>query len=163
MAVSRKTFLRVLGGGIVVAAGAVVAVPRLDAMPAVAVEGWRGPAPTETDPRRRALAWALLAPNPHNLQSWVVDLSQPGTIVLFVDRTRLLPQTDPLSRQILIGHGCFLEILAMAAARVPGGCPPQRLTSNADPGRPPAADLVLAGTREGREPPVRESGSLRAQ
>ena len=116
MALSRKTFLRVLGGGIVVAAGAAVAVPRLDAMPAVAVEGWRGPAPDETDPQRRALAWALLAPNPHNLQSWAVDLSQPDTIVLYVDAARLLPQTDPFSRQILIGHGCFLEILAMAAA-----------------------------------------------
>ena len=116
MTLSRKTFLRVLGGGIVVVAGAAVAVPRLDAMPAVAVEGWRGPAPTETDPRRRALAWALLAPNPHNLQSWAVDLSRPDTILLHVDAARLLPQTDPFSRQILIGHGCFLEILAMAAA-----------------------------------------------
>ncbi|MDI1284929.1 MAG: twin-arginine translocation pathway signal protein [Reyranella sp.] len=116
MALSRKTFLRVLGGGIVVAAGAAVAVPRLDAMPASAVEGWRGPAPEETDPRRRALAWALLAPNPHNLQSWAVDLSRPDTIALHVDGGRLLPQTDPFSRQILIGHGCFLEILALAAA-----------------------------------------------
>ena len=116
MAVSRKSFLRVLGGGIVVAVGAAVAVPRLDAMPAVAVEGWKGPGPAETDPRRRALAWALLAPNPHNLQSWSVDLSQPDAISLFVDRARLLPQTDPFSRQILIGHGCFLEILTMAAA-----------------------------------------------
>ena len=116
MALSRKTFLRVLGGGIVVAAGAAVAVPRLDAMPATAVEGWHGPGPQETDPRRRALAWALLAPNPHNLQSWAVDLSRPGTIVLFADAGRLLPQTDPFARQILIGHGCFLEILAMAAA-----------------------------------------------
>ncbi len=113
---SRKMFLRVLGGGAVVAGGAVLAVPRLDAMPAVAVEGWRGPEAAETDPRRRALAWALLAPNPHNLQSWAVDLAQPGAIVLYVDRARLLPQTDPFSRQILIGHGCFLELLALAAA-----------------------------------------------
>src|SRR5215218_8831042 len=95
MALSRKTFLRLLGGGIVVAAGAAIAVPRLDAMPWVAVEGWRGPAPDDTDPRRRALAWALLAPNPHNLQSWAVDLSQPGAIVLYADTARLLPQTDP--------------------------------------------------------------------
>lgn len=116
MAISRKVFLRVLGGGIVVAAGAAIAVPRLDAMPAVAVEGWRGPGPDETDPRRRALAWALLAPNPHNLQSWAVDLSRAHEIVLHVDTARLLPQTDPFSRQILIGHGCFLEILGLAAA-----------------------------------------------
>ncbi len=116
MALSRKTFLRVLGGGIVAAAGMAFAVPRLDAMPAAAVEGWRGPGPDEADPRRRALAWALLAPNPHNLQSWAVDLSQPDTIVLHVDAGRLLPQTDPFSRQILIGHGCFLETLVLAAA-----------------------------------------------
>ena len=116
MTLSRKTFLRVLGGGIAVAVGAAVAVPRLDAMPASAIEGWRGPAPDEIDPRRRALAWALLAPNPHNLQSWSVDLSRPDTILLHVDIARLLPQTDPFSRQILIGHGCFLEILAQAAA-----------------------------------------------
>lgn len=116
MAMSRKTFLRVLGGGVVVGVGAASAAPRLDAMPAEAVEGWRGPAAGERDPRRRALAWALLAPNPHNLQSWSVDLAEPDTIRLFVDGTRLLPQTDPLSRQILIGHGCFLEILSMAAA-----------------------------------------------
>lgn len=116
MPMSRKAFLRVLGGGVVVAAGAALAAPRLDAMPAEAVEGWRGPAAGESDPRRRALSWALLAPNPHNLQSWSVDLSQPDTIRLFVDGARLLPQTDPLSRQILIGHGCFLEILSMAAA-----------------------------------------------
>ena len=116
MALSRKSFLRILGGGIVVAAGAGVMIPRLDAMPAAAIAGWRGPGPGETDPRRRALSWALLAPNPHNLQSWSVDLSQPGTVTLFVDRTRLLPQTDPFSRQILIGHGCFLELLSLAAA-----------------------------------------------
>ena len=116
MAMSRKTFLRVLGGGVIVAAGAAIAATRLDAMPVEAVEGWRGPASGESDPRRRALAWALLAPNPHNLQSWSVDLAEPDAIRLFVDGARLLPQTDPLSRQILIGHGCFLEILSMAAA-----------------------------------------------
>ena len=29
---------------------------------------------------------------------------------------RLLPQTDPLSRQITIGHGAFLELLSIAAS-----------------------------------------------
>ncbi|MEK7688468.1 MAG: twin-arginine translocation pathway signal protein, partial [Pseudomonadota bacterium] len=167
MSLSRKTFLRVLGGGIVVAVGAAVAVPRLDAMPASAVEGWRGPGPEEADPRRRALAWALLAPNPHNLQAWAVDLSRPDTIMLHVDAGRLLPQTDPFSRQILIGHGCFLEILTLAAAAdghraevtlFPGGAwaldkPVARVTFTKQPGLavdPLFAEVPRRRTEKGR-------------
>ncbi|MCA0300809.1 MAG: twin-arginine translocation pathway signal protein [Proteobacteria bacterium] len=116
MSLPRRKLLSVLGGGAIAAAAATVVAPRLDAMPAEAIEGWRGPRPGEPDPRRRALAWALLAPSPHNLQSWSVDLSVPGEVRLFVDRGRLLPETDPFSRQIMIGQGCFLEILSMAAA-----------------------------------------------
>ena len=117
MTLSRRNSIKVIGAGVIVAAaGAAIAVPRLDAMPATAVEGWSGPPSAERDPRRRALAFALLAPSPHNLQSWLVDLSRDGEVLLFVDGGRLLPQTDPLSRQILIGQGCFLEILSMAAA-----------------------------------------------
>ena len=117
MALSRRNYIKVIGAGVIVAAaGGAVAVPRLDAMPVTAVEGWSGPSSAERDPRRRALAFALLAPSPHNLQSWLVDLSRDGEVLLFVDGGRLLPQTDPLSRQILLGQGCFLEILSMAAA-----------------------------------------------
>ncbi|WP_300297698.1 hypothetical protein [Ferrovibrio sp.] len=85
-----------------------------DRMPASAVAPWAGPG-SETDPRRRALSWALLAPNPHNMQPWLVDLRREGEIMLHVDRTRLLPETDPFARQIVIGHGTFLELLALAA------------------------------------------------
>ena len=117
MTLSRRNYIKVIGAGVIVAAaGAAIAVPRLDAMPAAAVEGWSGPPSGEREPRRRALAFALLAPSPHNLQSWLVDLRRDGEVLLFVDGGRLLPQTDPLSRQILIGQGCFLEILSMAAA-----------------------------------------------
>ncbi len=116
MSVPRRKLLSVLGGGAIAAAAATALAPRLDAMPAEAVEGWTGPRPGEPDPRRRALAWALLAPSPHNLQSWSIDLSVPGEVRLFVDKRRLLPETDPFGRQIMIGQGCFLEILSMAAA-----------------------------------------------
>ena len=37
---------------------------------------------------------------------------------LFVDRTRLLPQTDPFSRQIVVGCGAFLELIAQSAPRL---------------------------------------------
>jgi hypothetical protein len=64
----------------------------------------------------RALSYALLAPNPHNKQPWIVDLKEPGVITFYCDRTRLLPMTDPYSRQITVGCGAFLELLRMAAA-----------------------------------------------
>jgi hypothetical protein len=116
MALNRRLFIRTVGGGVVLAAGAAWAIPSLDAMPAIAIEGWSGPAPRETDPRRRAVAWAILAPNPHNMQSWLVDLRTPDVVTLHIDRDRLLPETDPFQRQIVVGAGAFLELLVMAAA-----------------------------------------------
>lgn len=113
---TRRAALRTLGGtGLVVAAGA-VGLARCDRVPDSAVAAWDGPDPALTDPRERALSWALLAPNPHNYQSWIADLRVPGEIALFVDETRLLPETDPFGRQLVIGQGTFLEILVMALA-----------------------------------------------
>ena len=39
----------------------------------------------------------------------------PGEILLRCDATRLLPQTDPFSRQIMMSHATFLELLDIAA------------------------------------------------
>jgi len=114
MAVSRRGFIRVIGGGVVGAALVGGGLQGCDRMPASAVAPWQGPG-AEQDPRRRALAWALLAPNPHNMQPWLVDLRREGEILLHVDRTRLLPETDPFARQIVIGHGTFIELLVLAA------------------------------------------------
>ncbi|MCP4431556.1 MAG: twin-arginine translocation pathway signal protein [Gammaproteobacteria bacterium] len=62
------------------------------------------------------LSYAILAPNPHNKQPWIIDLTGPESFDLYVDRTRLLPETDPPFRQIHIGQGTFLENAALAAA-----------------------------------------------
>jgi hypothetical protein len=97
--------------------GAVVTLSACDGMPASAVAPWNGPAADERDPRLRALSWALLAPNPHNLQSWIADLRAPNEVTLLLDPARLLPATDPYARQILIGCGAFIELLRMAAAQ----------------------------------------------
>jgi len=109
----RRSFLRVAGGGAIAAATAPLAACSSD-LPEAAVAAWRGPG-NEPDLRRWVLAHAILAPHSHNLQSWLVDLSVPGQITLFIDRTRLLPETDPYSRQMMMSQGTFLELLDLAA------------------------------------------------
>lgn len=104
----RRDFIRVLGGGTILAATGCAPAgsdPRA---------AWVNPGGGETDVRRKALSWAILAPNPHNMQPWIVDLSVPDQITLYIDKTRLLPVTDPFNRQITIGCGAFLELLTMA-------------------------------------------------
>lgn len=76
---------------------------------------WRNPGAGETDPRRWAIAHAILAPNPHNRQPWLVDLPGRDELILYVDLDRRLPATDPPNRQIVLGCGAFLELLDMAA------------------------------------------------
>ncbi|MGE0332364.1 MAG: twin-arginine translocation pathway signal protein [Ramlibacter sp.] len=113
----RRNFIRLAGGGVIAAAAAapIAGCSISSAYPAAAVEAWNGPG-AETDPRKRAVAYAITAPNPHNLQPWLVDLREPGVITLYTDRERVLPHTDPYGRQILIGHGAFLELLVIALA-----------------------------------------------
>jgi hypothetical protein len=86
-----------------------------DAQQISALDSWRGPDPVETDIRIIVLSYALLAPNPHNKQSWIIDLKSPESFDLYVDPKRLLPDTDPPFRQIHIGQGTFLENLDLAA------------------------------------------------
>ncbi len=113
---TRRGFLRVAGTSAVILAAGGVGLTQCDPMPEAAVEAWKGPAPNVRDPRVRALSYALLAPNPHNMQPWIADLREANAITFVCDRTRLLPETDPYSRQITLGCGAFLELLRMAAA-----------------------------------------------
>ncbi|WP_254216555.1 twin-arginine translocation pathway signal protein [Tabrizicola sp. TH137] len=114
MNLSRRKMIFLVGGGAVLAAGGAFGFAATRT-PQTAYLPWSR-AGSYDDPRMRALSWALLAPNPHNRQPWLADLSEDGTITLYVDTDRLLPQTDPFNRQITIGLGCFLELLRMAAA-----------------------------------------------
>lgn len=126
---SRRAFILLVGGGALAAATGLTAFPVGLPDPTAP---WTDPGTGATDPRRWALAHALLAPNPHNRQPWRADLSEPGVITLRLDPARLLPVTDPFGRQILIGCGAFLELLDMAARAAghatqtilfPGGAP----------------------------------------
>ena len=110
----RRHFIRIAGGGVVLGATAGLAACS-STLPPEAVAAWQAPGADTADVRRWVLSHAILAPHSHNLQSWLVDLSQPNQITLYCDLTRLLPETDPLSRQMMMSLGTFLELLDMAA------------------------------------------------
>jgi hypothetical protein len=115
MTLSRRKTLALIGGGVILAATASLGAiatrqPRTASLP------W-GQAGMGEDARHRALSHALLAPNPHNRQPWLVDLREQGVVTLYVDTAKLLPHTDPFNRQITIGLGCFLELMRMAASQ----------------------------------------------
>ena len=140
MSNSRRIFLATASAGVALALSpvpgggtSVRAQPLGDARRAwtAAADARRDP-----DPRLRALAFAILAPNPHNLQPWQVELTTANGMTVFCDLARRLPATDPFDRQLTIGFGAFLELLRIAAAEdgiavrmdgFPDGTPGRRL------------------------------------
>ncbi|MFN2099041.1 Acg family FMN-binding oxidoreductase [Altererythrobacter sp. MF3-039] len=112
--ISRRGILAAgLGGVALVAAGGAWRVTRT---PQTAMGPWElDPNPPE-DVRLDAFRHAILAPNPHNRQPWVIRLLGDSEAVITADLARDLPITDPFDRQITIGFGTFLEIARIAAA-----------------------------------------------
>ena len=121
-----------------------------------ALHPWDGPVdtPDNADVRLKLVSYAILAPNAHNKQPWIVDLRGEG-IDLYVDPKRLLPQTDPLARQITISQGAFLEILAIAAThyglQADVALFPNGVDSLEQIGRNPVAHISLKRNVEVRE------------
>jgi len=115
---NRRKFLRIAGsaGVIFAATGAGIGAFVTTRNPEAAQLPWAKAGSQYADPMRSALSYAILAPNPHNRQPWVVDLQSSTEALLTCDLQRLLPATDPFSRQIIIGLGCFLELFAQAAS-----------------------------------------------
>ncbi|MHA7773050.1 Acg family FMN-binding oxidoreductase [Roseibium sp. M-1] len=114
MTLSRRKTLALLGGGVVVAAAATGGTFLATRTPQRAVAPWQA-AGGYDDPRLFALSYALLSPNPHNRQPWLVELTGKDGFLLHRDKTRELPVTDPFNRQIFIGLGCFVELMSVAA------------------------------------------------
>ena len=106
------------------------------------------PAPL-ADVRLDTFRYAILAPNPHNLQSWLIELRGEDEALIFCDMEKRLPVTDPFDRQITIGFGAFIELTAIAASRrgfgvdveyFPDGQPAERLDKR------PVARLIFKKT-----------------
>ncbi|MGK2742499.1 Acg family FMN-binding oxidoreductase [Tepidicaulis sp. LMO-SS28] len=113
--ISRRAFLLTGGASLaVIGAGLGVHIGLQDVSEARAP--WEAASKGFGDPRLDAAAYAILAPNPHNRQPWLIKLSGEDRLTLFCDPARLLPETDPPARQITIGLGAFLELLRQAAA-----------------------------------------------
>src|SRR5215831_11538157 len=105
---NRREAMVALGVG-----GAMLAVPGLVCAGRratnLALKPWSGPPAGERDVRVRALSYAVLAPNAHNTQPWSIALQGTDELSLYVDRSRLLPETDPPFRQTHVSQGTFLE------------------------------------------------------
>jgi hypothetical protein len=78
---------------------------------------WSPKAPAPADVRLDAFRYAILAPNPHNRQPWLIALRGDDEALVFCDLEKRLPVTDPFDRQITIGFGTFFELAAIAAAQ----------------------------------------------
>lgn len=77
-------------------------------------------APPHEDIRHELVAWARMAQNAHNYQTWRVVLDEDATnrMQLFIEPERLLPETDPPARQVTISAGTFLAVLHARAAQL---------------------------------------------
>jgi hypothetical protein len=161
---SRRSLLAGSAGVAVIAigGGALFAFTRT---PEAAREPWHAPGAGVDDPRVRALEWAVLAPSPHNMQQWLVELVGEDEALLHCDLDRRLPQTDPFDRQTLVGLGGFMELFELAAGAdgravtttlFPDGAPPPdgRLDER------PVARLVLA-EGDGRRDPLFSAAPIR--
>ncbi len=111
----RRNFLKIAGGGVVVAAAG-VGVFATTRTPDAALAPWSlAGAARYADPRKHALSYAILAPNPHNRQPWIIKLVGDDAFTLWFDTDKQLTETDPFDRQLTIGLGCFLELMKLAA------------------------------------------------
>ena len=112
MHMTRRKSIALIGGGAILAAAGGYATTRT---PNKALAPWQM-AGGYDDVRLNAISYALLAPNPHNLQPWIVELSGADMVRIHRDAEKGLPATDPHDRQITIGFGCFLEQMTIAAS-----------------------------------------------
>jgi hypothetical protein len=104
-----------------------------------------------SQPIMQALAIALNAPTAHNTQPFKFKIKSDYEAALFVDPTRLLPATDPPSRQIHMSCGCFIELLYIGVSIIGYEAQidlfPQGNYQHSDIGLKPVANITLTKTQ----------------
>jgi hypothetical protein len=115
MPLSRRSMILAAGGASLALVGGLAGY-RVTRLPDKAVRPWRDAGKATSDPRLFAFSYAILAPNPHNLQPWLIRLIGDSRADILYDRGKALPETDPFDRQITIGFGGFIELARIAAA-----------------------------------------------
>ncbi len=108
----RKLILGAGATGLVLTGG----IWRVTRLPEAAIKPWMMDGPPPADMRLAAFRHAILAPNPHNRQPWLIRLIGTDEAEISCDLAKRLPETDPFDRQITIGFGTFLETARIAAA-----------------------------------------------
>jgi len=102
------------------------------------------------DIRLKILSYAILAPNPFNIQPWLLLLKNTNEISLYIDPDRLLPMTDPFHRLIYASQGTFLELLTIAAKEFGYKPSIQLFHEGIDPvektGKSPIARIIITKT-----------------
>ena len=146
---NRRTFIAGASGTLALVAAA--GTWRVTRMPRTAIQPWKLDPEPPTDVRLDAFRHAILAPNPHNRQPWLIRLEGSDSAIVSCDLDKRLPETDPFDRQITIGFGTFIELARIAAAErgvrmevqpFPEGEPRPRLDSR------PIARLTFAPAPE---------------
>ena len=118
-------------------------------------------------PALKAIACGLHAPNPHNTQAWKFQVLTKTKFLFFIDETRILPMTDPTTRQVHIGCGAFLEALAIGVTSMGLSAKislfPEGLTSQKDLTPPIAVVEIekLQGTTHALAQLIRERATSR--
>ncbi len=112
--VTRRALLTT-GAASIVIVGSSLYGRSITRVPQTATLPWAQAGTGFQDARLNALSYAILAPNPHNRQPWLVELVGDDAFDLYCQLDRRLPDTDPFDRQITIGLGCFIELFEMAA------------------------------------------------
>ena len=114
---SRRDFLKLGGAALVIVAGGSVfrAVDQgmFSVGQGIAYEPWKNWRDAAS-PAERIVAAGILASNPHNSQPWLFRITT-STIDLFAVPERQIGVIDPFRREMVIGLGCAIENMRLAA------------------------------------------------